>query len=68
VSHFVKDRFNGLYYDVGETEQLAMRIDELLEDSALLYKLSENALECSKQYSKSIMQQKIYNAVEKILE
>jgi len=45
-----------------------MRIDELLEDSALLHKLSKNALECSKQYSQSIMQQKIYNAVEKILE
>jgi len=68
VSHFVKDRLNGLYYDVGETEQLAMRIDELLEDSALLHKLSKNALECSKQYSQSIMQQKIYNAVEKLFE
>jgi len=68
VSHFVKDRLNGLYYDVGETEQLAMRIDELLGDSALLHKLSKNALECSKQNSQSIMQQKIHNAVEKIFE
>jgi len=67
VSHFVKDKVNGLYYDVGNTEQLATRIIELLENPKLIDKLSENALDCSKQYSPSVMQQRIYQAVEELL-
>jgi len=68
VSHFVKDQVNGLYYDVGNIEQLAKRISELLENSELLHKLSENAIECSKQYSRAIMQQRINNVVEELLD
>jgi len=67
VSHFVKDKVNGLYYDVGNTEQLATRIIELLENPGLIDKLSENALDCSKQYNPSVMQQRIYQAVEELL-
>jgi len=67
VSHFVKDKVNGLYYDVGNTEQLATRIIELLENPGLIDKLSRNALDCSKQYNASVMQQRIYQAVEELL-
>jgi len=67
VSHFVKDKVNGLYYDVGNTEQLATEINELLENPGLIDKLSENALDCSKQYNPSVMQQRIYQAVEELL-
>jgi len=67
VSHFVKDKVNGLYYDVGNTEQLATRIIELLENPGLICKLSGNALDCSKQYNASVMQQRIYQAVEELL-
>jgi len=67
VSHFVKDRENGLYYDVGNIEQLTSRIIELLENSELLKRLSENALECSKQYSRAFMQKRIDDAMGKFL-
>ena len=67
VSHFVKDQVNGLYYDVGDKDQLAKRINELLENSELIHKLSENALECSKQYSRAVMQKRIDDAVEELL-
>ena len=66
VSHFVKDKVNGLYYDVGNIDQLAKRINELLENSELLHKLSENAFECSKQYSRAIMQQRIDDVFEEL--
>ena len=67
VSHFVKDKVNGLYYDVGDTDQLAKRINELLENSELLHKLSENAFECSRQYSRAVMQKRIDHTVEELL-
>ena len=67
VSHFVKDQVNGLYYDVGDTDQLASQIIELLENSELLHRLSENALECSKQYGQEIMQQKIDDEMGELL-
>jgi glycosyltransferase involved in cell wall biosynthesis len=67
VSHFVKDHENGLYYDVGNIEQLASLIKELLENSELLQRLSENALECSKQFSRAIMQNRIEDAIGELL-
>ena len=67
VSHFVKDQVNGLYYDVGDTDQLASRIIELLENSELLHRLSENALECSRQFSREVMQKRIDHTVEELL-
>lgn len=43
VSDFVRDRENGLYFDLGRIDQLSSAMDELLTDGDLWGRLSKNA-------------------------
>lgn len=55
VSHFVRNDWNGLYFNVGEVSHLAFQIEKLLSDAEYYSKMKENALKDSKDYDWEIV-------------
>ena len=66
VSHFIKNHVNGLYYSVGDTNELAMAISSCLDNPETAKLLSYNAMGTSKLYTISKMKLRIYDALEQI--
>lgn len=64
VSHFVKNNENGIYYNVGNVNELALSISKLLEDSEFIEKMSSKAIETARLFSIDKMAQKINDAIE----
>ena len=67
VSHFVKNGVNGLYYDLGNVNQLAMSIIYLLDNINELSRLSSKASEMASHFSVEVMEQKIFSEVSTLL-
>ena len=66
VSHFVKNGENGLYYLVGNVDELAQCISDLLENQKISELLSTNALKTAKLYTTNEMARRIYDVLEQI--
>jgi glycosyltransferase involved in cell wall biosynthesis len=67
VSHFVKNNENGIYYNVGNVDELAKAISGLLDNSELSKLLSSNAMKTAKLYTISDMSSRIYDTLERVL-
>jgi len=67
VSHFVKDRINGVYYNSGDITGLADSILFLLDHPDQLYEYSINAQETAKLFDTKTMKKNIFETVEEIL-
>jgi len=67
VSHFVKNKINGLYYDVGNTASLAESILSLIEDTKYLSMLSTSANETARSFDVQIFRRRLLSAVESVL-
>ena len=63
VSHFVKDGENGIYYSVGNVDELAQSISKCLDNLEKSKLMSLNALETSKYYTINNMAKKIYETL-----
>ena len=66
VSHFVKNGINGLYYSVGNLNELTLAISSCLDNLNDAKLLSSNALETSKTYTVIQMALKIYDTLEQM--
>lgn len=66
VSHFIKNHENGLYFSVGNVNELAIEISNCLDDLEIADSLSFNARKTSKQYTLSEMALKIYDTMEQV--
>ena len=60
IAEMVEDGVNGYKVDVQELDEIARRVDEMLCDRELYFRLSEGAVAQSKRYSARKMVDKIY--------
>jgi len=67
VAHFVKNNINGIYYEVGNIEQLAKSILSLIENTRYLSMLSTSANETARSFDVQIFRRRLLSAVESIL-
>ena len=66
-SHFVLNNYNGYYYDVGNKDQLAEVIWNLLNNKNLMNIISNNAVKASSSYDVEIISKKLNTTVENLL-
>lgn len=66
VSHFIKNHVNGLYYSVGNVNELAIAISSCLDDLETSKLMSHEALETSRIFTISEMALQIYNLLEQM--
>ena len=64
VSHFVKDGENGMYFSVGNFYELAKVVSNCLDNSNFAEILSCNAMETSKRYTISEMENRIFKVLQ----
>ena len=67
VSHFVKNNVSGLYYSVGDVNELALEISSCLDSLEISKLLSHNAIETSKIYTIREMELRIYYTLKQII-
>ncbi len=67
TSHFIRENYNGLVYNVGDVEELANKIRILLQDSSLLEKLSINAIQTANTFNMEENYWKILMAVDELV-
>ncbi len=67
VSHFVKDRINGLYYNFNDISGLAQSIVFLIDHPNDLAQFSIKAHETAKLFDKETMRKNVFQTVERIL-
>lgn len=63
VSHFVKDNYNGLYFPLNDSHNLAEKIEKLVRDPVLYNRLKDNSVKEAEKYDWS----DIANAFREIL-
>lgn len=67
VSDFVKDQFNGIYYNLGDISELVNAIISLLNSPNRMIAISNQAKETAKLYGKEMMEEKLLKAVGTLL-
>ena len=67
VSDFVKDQFNGIYYNIGNISELVNSIISLFKSPNRMIDMSTQAKETAKLYSNEIMKEKLLKTVGTLL-
>ncbi len=67
TSHFIRENYNGLVYNVSDVKELAHKIRILLQDSSLLERLSINAIQTANTFNMEENDWKILMAVDELV-
>jgi len=63
VAHFAKNNINGIYYEVGNIEQLAKSVLSLIENTRYLSMLSTSANETARSFDVQIFRRRLLDTV-----